>query len=60
MENDGQLSLGIEEKRTLGEGHSKSDGVATTISDYNPSLDLDQRPLAYTHSLEKKLFHLDL
>lgn len=50
MENDGQLSLGIEEKRTLGEGHSKSDGVATTISDYNPSLDLDQRPLAYTQS----------
>lgn len=37
-------------QRTLGEGHSKSDGVATTVSGYNVSLDLDQWLLAYIQS----------
>lgn len=37
-------------QRTLGEDHSKRDGVATTVSGYNVNLDLDQWLLAYIQS----------
>lgn len=47
------IVIGDGKQRALGEGHSKSDGVATTASGHNLSLDLDQWLLAYIQSWEE-------